>query len=68
MDYPKYRPRRVRRNERLRELVRETRLTPKNLIYPLFVAPGRDRLVFRRSGRSWRFEREGSEPTEGMAP
>ena len=35
MDYPKYRPRRVRRNERLRELVRETRLTPKNLIYPI---------------------------------
>ncbi|HEU4341240.1 MAG TPA: porphobilinogen synthase [Candidatus Binatia bacterium] len=43
MDYPKYRPRRLRRNERLRELIRETWLSPKNLIYPLFVGPGKDR-------------------------
>jgi porphobilinogen synthase len=43
MDYPKYRPRRLRRNERIRELVRETTISPKNLIYPLFVGPGKDR-------------------------
>jgi porphobilinogen synthase len=30
----------MRRTEPLRSLVRETRLTPTNLIYPLFVCPG----------------------------
>jgi porphobilinogen synthase len=40
MEYPRYRPRRLRRNERLRELVRETALSPKNFIYPLFIGPG----------------------------
>jgi porphobilinogen synthase len=44
MDYPKYRPRRLRRNERIRELIRETTISPKNLIYPLFVGPGKDRV------------------------
>src|SRR5215468_3019568 len=44
MDFPKYRLRRLRRNEKLRELVRETALSPKNFIYPLFVGPGRDRV------------------------
>jgi porphobilinogen synthase len=34
------RPRRLRRTERLRAMVRETTLSPANLIYPLFVAPG----------------------------
>jgi len=43
MDYPKYRPRRLRRNERIRELIRETTISAKNLIYPLFVGPGKDR-------------------------
>jgi porphobilinogen synthase len=43
MDYPRYRPRRLRKNERLRELVRETALSPKNFIYPIFVGPGRDK-------------------------
>lgn len=43
MDYPNYRPRRLRRNERIRELIRETTISPKNLIYPLFVGPGKDR-------------------------
>ena len=32
--------RRMRRNELLRSLVQETRLSPKNFIYPLFVCPG----------------------------
>jgi porphobilinogen synthase len=41
MPFPSERPRRLRRSERLRALVRETRLSPEQLIYPLFVAPGR---------------------------
>jgi len=43
MDYPKYRPRRLRRNEKLRAMIRETTISPQNLIYPLFVGPGKDR-------------------------
>jgi porphobilinogen synthase len=42
MDFPIYRPRRLRRNEKLRKLIRETALEPGNFIYPLFVAPGKD--------------------------
>jgi porphobilinogen synthase len=34
------RPRRLRRTETIRSLVRETRLTPDNFIYPLFVCEG----------------------------
>ncbi len=34
------RMRRLRRNERLRALVRETALDPGDLIYPLFICPG----------------------------
>lgn len=34
------RPRRLRRTEAMRALVRETRLTPDDLIYPLFVCEG----------------------------
>lgn len=41
MDFPIYRPRRLRRNKRLRDLVRETALSPNDLIYPLFVGPGK---------------------------
>jgi len=40
MSYPIHRPRRLRRSEALRGLVRETRLTSAGLIYPLFVCPG----------------------------
>jgi porphobilinogen synthase len=40
MSFPDERPRRLRRGERLRAMVRETTLSPANLIYPLFVAPG----------------------------
>ena len=32
--------RRLRRTEPLRSLVRETRLTPESLVYPMFVCPG----------------------------
>ena len=45
MDFPRYRPRRLRRNEKLRELIRETTLNIKNFIYPLFVCPGKDRVL-----------------------
>ncbi|MGZ8499889.1 MAG: porphobilinogen synthase, partial [Candidatus Binatia bacterium] len=44
MDFPRYRPRRLRRNDKLRAMVRETSLAPANLIYPLFVGPGKDRV------------------------
>src|SRR4051794_18085640 len=37
---PTSRPRRLRRTAALRDLVRETRLSPKALIAPLFVVPG----------------------------
>jgi porphobilinogen synthase len=40
MQFPDYRPRRMRRTERLRSMVRETRLQTANFIYPLFVVPG----------------------------
>jgi len=33
--------RRLRRSETLRSMVRETRLTPEALVYPLFVCPGK---------------------------
>jgi len=38
--YPAYRPRRLRRSEALRRLVRETDVTMAQLVQPLFVVPG----------------------------
>src|ERR1700731_880805 len=40
MAFPATRLRRLRQSEQLRTLVRETRLTPETLVYPLFVCPG----------------------------
>jgi porphobilinogen synthase len=40
MSFPKHRPRRLRRTERLRSLVRENRLSTAGLLYPMFVCPG----------------------------
>jgi porphobilinogen synthase len=40
MPYPVHRPRRLRRTEAIRSLVRETHLEPSNLVYPLFLIPG----------------------------
>jgi porphobilinogen synthase len=40
MNYPDYRPRRMRRTENFRRMIRETRLAPDDFIYPLFVVPG----------------------------
>jgi len=41
MYFPVYRPRRLRKSETLRRMVRETKLSPDDFIYPLFVCPGR---------------------------
>ena len=38
--FPEYRPRRLRRTEALRRMVRETAVAPSDLILPLFVVPG----------------------------
>ena len=43
MNFPAYRPRRLRRNDKLRNLIRETTLEPRNFIYPLFIGPGKDK-------------------------
>lgn len=40
--FPAARLRRMRRSDPLRRLVRETALAPADLVYPLFVTPGRD--------------------------
>src|SRR5712672_1593136 len=40
MAFPVHRMRRLRASTGLRNLVRETRLSPANLVYPLFVCPG----------------------------
>jgi porphobilinogen synthase len=42
MPFPENRPRRLRRNETLRRMVRETKLSVDDLIYPLFVAAGKN--------------------------
>jgi porphobilinogen synthase len=42
MPFPITRPRRLRRTETLRRMVRETRLAPEDFIQPLFVCPGRE--------------------------
>jgi porphobilinogen synthase len=40
MYYPEYRPRRLRKTQVIREMVRETELTPRDFIFPMFVVPG----------------------------
>ena len=41
MGFPAQRPRRLRRTEAIRSLVRETSLAPGDLIHPMFVVPGK---------------------------
>ncbi len=41
MSVPYYRPRRLRTNENMRRMVRETKLSPDDFIYPLFVTHGK---------------------------
>jgi len=40
MTFPTQRPRRLRRSEAIRSLVRETRLTTRGFVYPMFVCSG----------------------------
>ncbi len=40
MSFPLHRPRRLRRDEKLRGLVRENRLSAAGFVYPMFVCPG----------------------------
>ena len=42
MGFPIYRPRRTRATENLRSMIRETELSVNDLIYPLFVVPGKN--------------------------
>ncbi len=42
MYFPSYRPRRLRRNENIRRMVRETHLRVDDLIYPMFSAFGKN--------------------------
>ena len=42
MQYPDYRPRRLRKNENFRRMIRETKLSVDDLVYPLFVTFGKD--------------------------
>lgn len=43
--FPIYRPRRIRANENIRRLVRETQLSVDDLIYPMFVIHGQDTAI-----------------------
>ena len=45
MQFPEYRPRRMRRSDGLRRMIRESGLSVDNLVYPIFVCPG---LIGRR--------------------
>lgn len=42
MQYPDYRPRRLRANENFRRMIRETRLSVDDFVHPLFVVPGKN--------------------------
>ncbi|MGA2526593.1 MAG: porphobilinogen synthase [Smithellaceae bacterium] len=42
MQFPEYRARRLRKNENFRRLIRETKLSTDDLIYPLFVVSGKN--------------------------
>ncbi len=56
MAFPTHRPRRLRRTEALRNMVQETRLSVRSLIYPLFVCPGsgvKDEIVSMPGNFRW---------------
>jgi porphobilinogen synthase len=42
MSFPVTRPRRLRRSEAIRSLARETRISTRGFIYPMFVCPGQN--------------------------
>ena len=65
--YPTLRPRRLRLQTNLRRMVRETTLSPADLIYPLFVRPGRDirRPISSMPGQfQWSVDRLAAEAKE----
>lgn len=41
MQFPDYRPRRLRKNDLFRRLIRETRVTVDHLVAPVFICPGK---------------------------
>jgi len=41
MKFPIYRPRRLRKNDLFRRMIRETHLRPDDMILPLFICPGK---------------------------
>ncbi len=43
MVFPEYRPRRLRKSESLRSLIRETQLSPDQFVYPVFITPGKNK-------------------------
>jgi len=43
MSFPESRPRRLRKNENFRRMIRETKVSVDDFVYPLFVVPGKDR-------------------------
>jgi porphobilinogen synthase len=43
MLFPDYRPRRLRKNKVFRALIQETLLSPSQLVYPLFIVPGKNK-------------------------
>ena len=45
MYFPTYRPRRLRKNSNVRALIAETKLSVDDLIYPMFVMPGKNKKV-----------------------
>jgi len=45
MEFPEYRPRRLRRNQNFRRLIRETNLSVSDFIYPLFIIEGKKKQV-----------------------
>ena len=54
MAFPIQRLRRLRQHEALRRMVRQTRLSVDQVIYPLFVRPGRGVRLAIRSMPEWR--------------
>jgi porphobilinogen synthase len=62
--FPAVRPRRLRTTDRLRRLVRETRLAPEQLVLPLFVVPGRgkaDAVASMPGVKQWSVDRVAEE-------
>lgn len=53
------RPRRNRKSSVIRDMVRETTLHPKNLIYPLFVKDGSNRVEIQSMPGIFRFSQDG---------